>query len=349
MPTRAKIPTLAALAAICAVVALGVSVAPRPAVAQAFAVEPPARTAPGKEFATPWTGEDAPGDFIALAAPGAAPEKFIDYARTSAGNPATLTAPPAGAYEVRYVSANGLKVRARASLTVASEAELIAPAEAEAGTEITVAAPAGGDAADYVTIVAPDADALALGPYVRLRGAAEVMLAAPEAPGAYEVRLVHAATQTIRARALLTVRAAAQAPAPAAQATTSDEAARRPEAAAPASKTAALTASDPAPVETAAEPEPATPAPRTVRRSLMALIAVDRGAGFHVAFTGAGAPGDEIGIAPAGGGAGDLLATQAAAGGAPLAFDAPAEPGNYDILYVDASGQVLARRELEVW
>jgi Ca-activated chloride channel family protein len=311
---------------------------------------------PGAEFATSWAGEDASGDFIAIAVPGAPPEKFIDYARTSAGNPATLTAPPAGAYEVRYISANGLKIRARAPLTVASEAELIAPAEAEAGTEITVSAPAGGDAADYVTIVAPDTDALALGPYARLRGAAEVTLAAPEAPGTYEVRLVHAATQTIRARALLTIRApvktaapATKPPAPAARATTSEEAAPNREAAAPASEAPASANSEPAPVEAAAEPEPAAPAPRTARPSLMALIAVDHGAAFHVAFTGAGAPGDQIGLAPAGGGAGDLVATQAAVGGAPLAFDAPAEPGDYDILYVDASGEVLARRKLEVW
>ena len=61
-------------------------------------------------FATPWTGEDAPGDFIAIAAPDAAPEKFIDYARTSAGNPATLTAPVTpGSYELRYVL-NGKKI-----------------------------------------------------------------------------------------------------------------------------------------------------------------------------------------------------------------------------------------------
>lgn len=347
MSARVKILTLGKLAAICAAVAFGITT-PQ-AAAQEFAVEPPASAAPGAEFAITWTGEDAPGDFIAIAAPSAAPGKFIDYARTSAGNPARLTAPRAGVYEVRYISANGLEVRARVPITVGADADLVAPARAEAGAEITVAAPAGGDAADYVTIVAPDSAALALGPYARLRGATEVTLTAPEAPGSYEIRLVQAATQSIRARAPLTVRAAAKAlvpstnpPAPAAQAATAGEAAPATEAQPVANSEPGLAAAD-------AELEPVTLATGPVRPSLMALLAVDHGREFHVAYTGPGAPGNKLGLAPAGGGPGDLLVTQAAVGGTPLAFEAPAEPGDYDILYVDPSGEVLARRTLEVW
>lgn len=90
MPACAKKPTQAALAAICAGVALGAFMAPSAAIGQPFPVEPPDRAVPGAKSATPWAGAHAQGDFIAIAAPGPAPGKFVDHARTSVGYPARL-------------------------------------------------------------------------------------------------------------------------------------------------------------------------------------------------------------------------------------------------------------------
>jgi Ca-activated chloride channel family protein len=282
--------------------------------AQDNEVRAPAVAEPGAVIEVEWRGENAPGDFIAIAEPGSAPGKFIAYARTSRGNPAQLTLPGSGDYELRYIAAAGLQIMARSPLSVGVAAKAIqAPAEANAGAEITVTVSDPGDAADYVTIVEANAPALAFGPYARLRGASQATLAAPDVPGAYEIRHIHASNQSIIARAALTVRGAAA------------------EETAPAG-------------ETAAAAKPASPPKPT----LMALIAVDNSKPFHIAWTGPGGMGDLIGIAPSGGGATSLLASQPASGSI-LALAAPASPGDYDLVYVDGGGAVLTRREIEVW
>ncbi len=89
--------------------------------AQEAALNAPPRIAPGSAFEIGWQGPDAPGDFIAIAGPGAPAASFLAYARTSAGSPAVMTAPGAGEYELRYISAAGLAVLARVSLSVGAE------------------------------------------------------------------------------------------------------------------------------------------------------------------------------------------------------------------------------------
>lgn len=313
--------------------------------AQTAGVSAPPSVLPGAEFVVEWRGDNAPGDFVALSKTGAPPESFLSYARTSRGNPALLTAPGPGEYEIRYIAAAGLEILAVAPLRVGDAAAALgAPVEVEAGAEVIVSVSGSGEAADYITIVEDGAAAQALGPYARLRGSLQVVVVAPDAAGTYEIRHIRAADQTIIARAALTVRA------PTAEASTPVNApAASPEKTEDAAAPVTPETNAPEPTATAS-PEPAdAPAPRSAV-DLLALIAVDYARIFHVAWTGTGRDGDVIGVAPKGGGAEALLDSRTVAGSAPVALTAPEAPGDYDIVYVDgATGAVLARRGIEVW
>ncbi|MCF6305182.1 MAG: VWA domain-containing protein [Rhodobacteraceae bacterium] len=86
---------------------------PEPTVSQAtpasfdngVTVDAPNNRQPGEPIEVIWDGPSNSGDYIAIAAPDDAMTRFSAYARTSAGNPAILTAPDTqGIYEIRYIS-----------------------------------------------------------------------------------------------------------------------------------------------------------------------------------------------------------------------------------------------------
>jgi Ca-activated chloride channel family protein len=297
--------------------------------AEEASVSAPPSVLPGGEFEVGWQGPNSPGDFIAIAEPETPAASFVAYARTSGGSPAILIAPGEGEYELRYISATGLTVLARTSLSVGAELAqggISAPSEVEAGADLVVAVSAAGDPADYITIVEPGASNDAFGPYARIKGAMEVSLAAPDMAGSYEIRQIQASGQAVLARAPLTVLepvAAETAPMP--SETTGD-----------------VAATDEAEISTASPQPTALP-----HATLMALVAVDRSLGFRVAWTGPGAAGDRIGIVPVGGDAGETLGLQQVGDGPPVSLTAPEAPGDYDIVYI-AGDNVLARRILEV-
>lgn len=88
-------------------------------VAVPIRLEAPEKVAAGSRFKVTWTGPDGPGDFIAIAPAGSGRRRHLDWAYTSQGSPADLAAPfQPGTYEVRYVSGDGLTVRAQRSLLV---------------------------------------------------------------------------------------------------------------------------------------------------------------------------------------------------------------------------------------
>lgn len=298
-----------------------------PGLAQEATLSAPSGIAPGSEFEIGWQGPDAPGDFIAIARPDAPAASFLAYARTSAGSPAVLVAPDPGEYEARYVSATGLAVLARMPLSVGAElgqGAITAPAEVRVGAGLVVSVTDPGEPADYITIVETGASNDAFGPYARLKGALEVSLTAPDTAGNYEIRHIRASGQRVLARAPLAVLEPAGAEtAPAAPETTSEPAA-----------TGDRASSQPANLPHA---------------TLMALVAVDTAHGFRVAWTGPGAAGDLIAVLPPGADPAAALDSQPVSAGSPVSLTAPEAPGEYEIVYIDnASGAVLARRELEV-
>lgn len=336
--------------------------------AQEATIDAPSSVSPNAEFPVNWSGPDAPGDFIAISAPEGGAESFLSYARTSGGAPATLTAPAVGEYEIRYISAARLAVLAKQPLSVridADKAKLIAPGFAAPGELLRVSVEVAADASDYVTIVETGAPDDAFGPYARLRDQTAVEIEAPAAPGAYEIRLVQARDQTVLARAAIEIAEPASEP-PAPGPATPERPAEtraRPEPAQPAPDAKpGAPAQDAAPSEGIAPPETniagtdaesaaAQPPVRSeaspVEASLMALIAVDAGATFHVDWSGPGAPGDLVALAAPD--SDDLLASAEAATGAPAVLTAPDQPGDYVLRYISAGGgAVLAERELEV-
>lgn len=65
----------------------------------------PASVNRGAQFEVTWTGPNGPTDYITIAPATSPSGTYLSYAYTSAGSPATLTAPDdAGAYEIRYES-----------------------------------------------------------------------------------------------------------------------------------------------------------------------------------------------------------------------------------------------------
>lgn len=306
--------------------------------AQGAELSAPSGIVPGSEFEIGWQGPDAPGDFIAIAEPNAPAASFLDYARTSAGSPAVMTAPGAGEYELRYISAAGLAVLVRLPLSVGVESAkggITAPSEVEAGSGLVVSVSDPGEPADYITIVETGAPDTAFGPYARLKGALEVSLTAPDTAGNYEIRHIRASGQTVLTRSSLTVlevpEAVTQEPAPPEPVTGT------------ATATATTTTSETTPAAAAAQPS-ALP-----HASLMALVAVDPAHGFRVAWTGPGAAGDRIAVLPQGADPAAALDSQPVSAGSPTGLTAPEAPGRYEIVYIDgANGAVLVRRGLEV-
>ncbi|MEL6267075.1 MAG: VWA domain-containing protein, partial [Pseudomonadota bacterium] len=104
-------------------------------------VVPPPTAEIGAEIDVAWRGPDGPGDYLAIAEPGAPVTGFLTYARVSAGNPVTIAVPGApGRFEVRYVDAAGNRILASAPIEViAPDASLVAPSIVEALSEFTVA------------------------------------------------------------------------------------------------------------------------------------------------------------------------------------------------------------------
>jgi Ca-activated chloride channel family protein len=71
----------------------------------AVTLDAPDSVAKGATFQVTWTGPNGPSDYITIAPAGSPDGTYLNYAYTSAGSPATLTAPDkAGSYEIRYAS-----------------------------------------------------------------------------------------------------------------------------------------------------------------------------------------------------------------------------------------------------
>lgn len=304
--------------------------------AQEASVSPAAQYYEGMQISVDWSGPDALGDFLAIAAPGTAAADFLRYARTSAGNPASFEDLPAGDYELRYVSANGLNILISVAFRIVAPgaddgiAALMAPSEAIAGSEITVTVSDPGDPADYVTVVEATLPDTAFGPLARFRGANEVQLVLPENPGDYQIRQVRAHGLTVLYRQDLDIL-----PNPKADAAVDEAPAARQ------TETAAAT-----PATEAKPPQAAAAAPaRTIE--LTALVAVDPASEFGVAFSDAPPAGAELFLSAEGGA---LSGSSWPVGTSTMIrITAPSESGDYDLILMDAqSGAEISRRALEV-
>ena len=172
-------------------------------------LDAPAEVGGGAAFEVAWSGPDNQGDFLTIVPAGAEEGAFRDYAYTAEGSPARLTAPQeAGAYELRYVTAQvGSTLARRAIAVVAATASLTAPAQVPAGAAFEVAWSGPDNEGDYVTIVPVGTAEGEYGSYANTAHGSPATLTAPIDAGAYEVRYVAGQDQSTVASARVAVTA----------------------------------------------------------------------------------------------------------------------------------------------
>jgi hypothetical protein len=159
-------------------------------------VQAPANIKAGGQFEITWSGPNNPRDYITI---GDANTKYMDYRYTSDGSPVKITAPEKpGEYEVRYILGAGDTVIAAQKVTVGSVlASVSVPAQITAGAPLSIKWEGPANPRDYLTIVKAGAAEQTWGRYEYVTRGNPLSMAAPDAPGEYEVRYLSAANNTL--------------------------------------------------------------------------------------------------------------------------------------------------------
>ncbi|MGI1660968.1 hypothetical protein ACRDNQ_01905 [Palleronia sp. KMU-117] len=144
----------------------------------------------GTELQVEWTRPDAEGDGIALAPPEAGPDGSVERTLTRWGSPATLRLPDeTGAYELRYVQADPLRILAARPLALVAGAAaiedpgMVVPSER---FEVVWSGPAGQG--DEIVLAEPDMADDERITATQTRWGSPSRLKAPDTPGRYELR-----------------------------------------------------------------------------------------------------------------------------------------------------------------
>lgn len=176
---------------------------PRPAeVLTPATLQAPAQVGAGAVATVAWTGPDNEGDYLTIVRAGSPDRAHENYVQTRTGNPLKVTAPiEAGAWEIRYVTAESHTVLGRVPLEVlAAAATLEAPAETPLDTAFNVTWSGPDNAGDYVTLVPAGAADNASGNYTFTSKGSPLAILAPPEEGAAELRYVTGQEQKILAR-----------------------------------------------------------------------------------------------------------------------------------------------------
>ncbi|WP_323037606.1 vWA domain-containing protein [Pararhodobacter sp.] len=146
----------------------------------------------GSTFSVVWSGPNDPRDSITIVPAGAPEAETGDYARTSQGSPAELTAPDAlGTYEVRYIHQQTRRVLASQTVTLAAvAATLTAPDTVAAGSVVAVQWQGPDNPRDYITVVEAGAPEGTYTDYARTSQGSPAQVTMPDALGRYELRYV---------------------------------------------------------------------------------------------------------------------------------------------------------------
>lgn len=169
-------------------------------------VSPPPEVDANTIVTVPWEGPDNPGDYLALAKPGAADAEYLSYVRTAKGNPSSLQTPEEpGTYEVRYVDAKDVAVLASAEIVLVVAVELDAPPAAPAGSEAAVTWSGPDNKNDFITVVPPDAEEGKHLKYQYTRKGSPAKLQVPDEAGQYELRYFMGQSRRVLARVPIVV------------------------------------------------------------------------------------------------------------------------------------------------
>lgn len=170
-------------------------------------VEAPATGVAGDTIRLAWSGPDYEGDYISVARPDTADNRYETYTYTSRGNPLQLRLPAdAGDYEVRYIQAQKHTALVRAPITVTPvSATVEPPARAVAGSTIAVGWTGPDYDGDYISVAKPDADDNRYEAYTYTSRGNPLQLRMPNEPGTYEVRYIQAQKHQALVRKTITV------------------------------------------------------------------------------------------------------------------------------------------------
>lgn len=341
-------------------------------------LSPPAEGEVGSTVPVEWTGPAYGGDYIAVGEPGES--GYINYVYAREGSPVELRMPGTpGEYEVRYVASQGNSVLARAAIVVTeAAAQIAAPQQAMAGSQVAVTWSGPGNRSDYITISEPSAESGRYTDYEYARSP-EIGLTMPADPGEYELRyILGEGRQTLVSRPITVTEAVATLDAP-------DEAVRgrRVEVTwagpsgsgdyisiAPAGaadneyETYEYARSDPTlslrlPDATGSYElryvlggarQVIARRPLEIVRPTARLAApasVAPGAALQVAWQGPGGASDRVVLVPEGGGPEAAMEDVAVSAGNPLPLTMPDAAGAYELLYLEGD-ETLARQAITV-
>lgn len=152
----------------------------------------PAEIAAGAPFEVQWTGPNNKSDYITIVEKGSPQGKYTNYAYTSNGSPAKLTAPDGvGEYELRYVVGQSKRTLAAVPISLTAVAATVkGPAETPAGSSIVVEWTGPSNKSDYVTIVEKGAPQGTYTNYAYTKNGSPSKLTVPDGVGDYEIRYV---------------------------------------------------------------------------------------------------------------------------------------------------------------
>jgi hypothetical protein len=165
-------------------------------------ISAPAEAIAGAPVSVTWIGPDNRGDYLTIVPTGAAANVYQNYTDASKGSPLSITAPiEPGAFEIRYVAAQGKNVLARRPIKiVAAEIEIDAPAQATAGSPVSIRWAGPNNRGDYLTIVVagtPDGQYAA---YADTTRGTPLSIKAPAKPGPAEIRYMSGQGAKVLAR-----------------------------------------------------------------------------------------------------------------------------------------------------
>lgn len=163
----------------------------------------PDAAAAGAVISVDWTGPDYDLDYIAIALPGE--RDYINYSYARNGQPLDLTMPAdPGSYELRYVMNQGATVLATRPIEATKiTGQLVAPAEAEAGSTVTVGWDGPGYERDYIAVARPGERSYVNYTYVQRGNPLELLM--PADPGDYELRYVLSQDESVLVRQAIRV------------------------------------------------------------------------------------------------------------------------------------------------
>lgn len=167
----------------------------------------PATAVAGSMLKVKWNGPDYKLDYISVANPGDAHNKYANYTYTDKGNPLQLLMPAkAGDYEVRYIQNQGATVLARQLIKLtAVTATVESPGSAAAGATVDVKWTGPDYKLDYISVAKVGAAHNKYAKYTYTSRGNPLQLKLPDEPGSYEIRYVQNQGPTVLARKVITV------------------------------------------------------------------------------------------------------------------------------------------------